>query len=56
MDRAAQLLEAVIQEMQEYAEQRSEDWHSKDLGTTFDQNIQDVIDVQPDLDDLRSNF
>ena len=56
LDRAAQLLETVAEEMAGLSERNSEEWHSTDIGAVFQENLQTVIDLQDLLDDLRSNF
>jgi hypothetical protein len=56
LDRAAQLLEVVAEQMHAYSNERSDEWHCRDLGIVFHDNLQEVIELQADLDDLRSNF
>ena len=56
LDRAAQLLEAVAEEMNGLSQRNTEEWHRTDIGIIFQDNLQDVIDLQDQLDDLRSNF
>ena len=56
LDRAAQLLETVAEEMDSYSRYRSESWHSQDIGMAFQDNLKEVINLQDDLDNIRSNF
>jgi len=56
LDRAAQLLETVAEQMEGYSRCRTEDWHKQDIATAFHESLKEVIDLQDDLDNLRSNF
>ena len=56
LDRAAQLLEVVAEQMHAYSNERSEEWHTHDMSVVFHDNLQEVIELQADLDNLRSNF
>jgi hypothetical protein len=56
IDRAAQLLETVAEEMLAYSGDRSNEWQCQDIGVAFQDNLADVIELQDELDDLRSNF
>ena len=56
LDRAAQLLETVAEEMNGLSQHNTDEWHTTDLGAVFQDNLQDVIDLQDQIDDLRSNF
>lgn len=56
LDRAAQLLEVVAEQMHAYSSERSEEWHIQDMGVVFQDNLEEVIEIQADLDNLRSNF
>ncbi len=56
LDRAAQLLQAVAEQMQAYSNERSNEWHDQDVGAAFHDNLQEVTQLQADLDEVRSNF
>jgi hypothetical protein len=56
LDRAAQLLETIAEEMNALSRFNSDEWHSTDIGVVFQQNLEEVIELQDQLDDLRSNF
>ena len=56
LDRAAQLLETVAEEMNGLSQHNTDELHTTDLGAVFQDNLQDVIDLQDQIDDLRSNF
>jgi hypothetical protein len=56
LDRAAQLLEVVAEQMHAYSNERSEEWHAQDSGAVFLDNLEEVIEIQADLDNLRSSF
>ena len=56
LDRAAQLLETVAEEMNALSRRNSDEWHVTDNGAVFQENLDEVIELQSQLDDLRSNL
>jgi hypothetical protein len=42
--------------MHAYSTERSEEWHAQDSGAVFLDNLEEVIELQADLDNLRSSF
>jgi flagellar basal body rod protein FlgC len=56
LDRAAQLLETVAEQMNTYVQYKPEQWQANDEGIVFQDNLDEVIELQDRLDDLRSNF
>lgn len=56
LDKAARLMQTVSQEMQAYSDQRSERWHEGESAQCFHDCLDHVVDLQEQIDDLRSNF
>ncbi len=56
IDQATRLLQTVGEEMEAYANERSERWHEGRSAEIFNDNLDTVTDLQAQLDDLRSNF
>jgi hypothetical protein len=56
LDQAARLLQTIGEEMQAYSDQRSERWHDTESAESFHECLDQVVELQTQLDDLRSNF
>lgn len=56
VDLAQRLLQTVIEEMQEYSDNRSECWHNGDVAERFHQNLDQASDIRDRIDDLKSEF
>jgi hypothetical protein len=56
IDLAARLLDTVAEEMQAYSDERSEYWHEGESAQRFHENLDRIIDLQEQIDDLKSDF
>ena len=56
IDLAARLLETVSEEMQTYSDERSEGWHEGESAHRFHENLDRIIDLQGQIDDLKSEL
>lgn len=56
LDQATLLLQTVAEEMQTYSDDRTERWREGQSGETFHETLDQVIELQAQIDDLRSNF
>ena len=56
VDLAARLLGTVAEEMQAYADERSDHWHEGQTAQRFLENLDGVNGLQANIDDLRSEF
>jgi len=56
MDRAGRLLQMVSEQMQAYSDSRSQIWHQTEGAEHFHDVLKLIIEVQGQIDELRSNF
>ncbi len=56
IDLAGRLLQTVSEEMQAYSDARSERWHDGDSPQGFNENLDQVNELQAQLDDLKGDF
>jgi hypothetical protein len=56
LDRAANLLQMVSEQMQAYSDGRCEDWHEGPGAHRFHENLELINELQAHVDDLRSDF
>lgn len=56
LNQATLLLQTVGEEMQAYSDERTERWHEGQSAEIFHETMDQVVELQTQLDDLRSNF
>ena len=56
LDKAAWLMRLVADQMLRYSEERGPHWHQTVRAELFHECLHDLIELQEQLDELRSNF
>jgi|SRR5579884_4514137 len=56
VDLCGRLLQVLAEEMQAYADQRSERWQESEAGDLFLERLDQVSELQGQVDDLRSSL